>query len=112
MRRGPGGRQRARQLPHARRPALSLSACATCAYILPSPHPRAPPPPPPASPAGVDDDAESAGAPGASHAEEPQRELADLGMVLRDPPTFHLLLHHVRTCCCHQRAASLCRFPL
>ncbi|PRW60598.1 Negative elongation factor B [Chlorella sorokiniana] len=44
---------------------------------------------------GIDDDAESAGAPGASHAEEPNQELADAGMVLRDPSTFHLILHHV-----------------
>ncbi|PSC68506.1 Negative elongation factor B [Micractinium conductrix] len=44
----------------------------------------------------VDDDAESAGAPGASaHGEEPHRELVDAGMVLRDPSTFHLLIHHV-----------------
>ena len=52
-------------------------------------------PPPPAG--AVDDDAESAGAPGASaHGEEPHRELVDAGMVLRDPSTFHLLIHHVR----------------
>lgn len=44
---------------------------------------------------GVDEDAESAGAPGASLAEEPQRELADMGMVLRDPSTFHMVIHHV-----------------
>ncbi len=25
-----------------------------------------------------------------------QQELADAGMVLRDPSTFHLILHHVR----------------
>ena len=53
-------------------------------------HPSAP------SPAAIDDDAESAGAPGASGSEEPeQRQLGDAGMVLRDPPTFHLLVHHV-----------------
>ncbi|KAI3429855.1 hypothetical protein D9Q98_010166 [Chlorella vulgaris] len=44
---------------------------------------------------GIDDDAESAGAPGASQAEEPNRGLGDMGMVLRDPSTFHMLLHHV-----------------
>ena len=43
----------------------------------------------------MDEDAESAGAPGASLAEEPNRELADAGMVLRDPSTFHMLVHHV-----------------
>lgn len=49
-----------------------------------------------ASRSGIDDDAESAGAPGAgTHGEEPQRELGDMGMVVRDPSTFHLLIHHV-----------------
>lgn len=43
----------------------------------------------------IDEDAESAGAPGASHAEEPNRELGDAGMVLRDPPTLHLIIHQV-----------------
>ncbi len=38
-------------------------------------------------------DAESAGAPGAAHAEEPTRVLGDAGMILRDPSTFHLLIH-------------------
>ena len=50
-----------------------------------------------AAPAGnIDEDAESAGAPGASHAEEPNRELGDAGMVLRDPSTMHLIIHQVR----------------
>ncbi|GAB4814531.1 hypothetical protein N2152v2_001577 [Parachlorella kessleri] len=43
----------------------------------------------------IEEDAESAGAPGASHAEEPNRELGDAGMVLRDPSTLHLMLHQV-----------------
>lgn len=51
--------------------------------------------PHPLTPGAIDDDAESAGAPGASAAEEPGKELGDAGMVLRDPSTFHLILHHV-----------------
>lgn len=43
----------------------------------------------------VDDDAESAGAPGASRADDPLKELGQAAMILRDPPAYHLLLHHV-----------------
>ena len=47
----------------------------------------------------VDDDAESAGVPGAASAsEDPLRELGAAGMVLRDPATFHLMLHEVVRC--------------
>ena len=31
-----------------------------------------------------------------SHSEEPQRVLADAGMVLREPSTMHLICHQVR----------------
>lgn len=125
-------------MPHAALPLDALLACPKHAHA-----------------GGIDDDAESAGAPGASHAEEPNQvrpalvlsavsmhgwsacqrlgwparvahlmasasyppypsleggapahsplcfpstrvqELADAGMVLRDPSTFHLILHHV-----------------
>ena len=43
-----------------------------------------------------DNDAESAGVPGAaSPAEDPSRHLGAAGMMLRDPDAFHLLLHYV-----------------
>lgn len=44
---------------------------------------------------GREDDAESAGVPGAFAADEPIRDLGDAGMVLRDPAPFHLMLHQV-----------------
>jgi negative elongation factor B len=47
-----------------------------------------------------DDDAESAGVPGAAaaFADDPLRELGAAGMVLRDPATFHLMLHQIVRC--------------
>jgi len=47
---------------------------------------------------GRDDDAESAGVPGALSIEDPLREIGDAGMVLRDPAPFHLMLHQVMRC--------------
>lgn len=49
--------------------------------------------------AGSARDAESMGAPGRSSNVGPEgpRVLADAGMVLRDPSTLHLLIHHVRS---------------
>ena len=43
-------------------------------------------------------DAESMGLPGRSTnaGAEPMRALADAGMVLRDPSTLYLIIHHVR----------------
>ena len=45
-------------------------------------------------------DAESMGLPGRSTnaGAEPMRALADAGMVLRDPSTMQLIIHHVRVC--------------
>lgn len=47
-----------------------------------------------------DDDAESAGVPGAAaaFADDPLRELGAAGMILRDPAVFHLLLHQIVRC--------------
>jgi negative elongation factor B len=49
---------------------------------------------------GGDDDAESAGVPGAAaaFADDPLRELGAAGMVLRDPAVFHLMLHQIVRC--------------
>lgn len=39
------------------------------------------------------DDAESSGVPGASSAHDPDGDLGDVGLVLRDPPAFYFLAH-------------------
>jgi hypothetical protein len=61
-------------------------------------------------------DAESMGLPGRSTnaGAEPMRALADAGMVLRDPSTMQLIIHHVRvrllmTFCTRWFSCSLCQ---